>query len=240
MKALEVKVSFAYGEREVLRGVGFTAGRGELLAIIGPNGAGKSTLLKCLVGILRPRGHVMLDGTNLLELRPRERAKLITYVPQSSFPEFAFTIEEFVELGTYATRGSVEGALKRVGLWERRREQITALSGGEYQLALIARALAQGSEVVLLDEPTSHLDINHALEIMELLKELSRERIVIAVLHDLNLALRYADRLVLLKEGEKYWEGKPEELKPETIEEVYGVKAKIAEVDGHRVLLAGV
>ena len=240
MKALEVKVSFAYGEKEVLRGVEFTAERGELLAIIGPNGAGKSTLLKCLVGILRPRGHVIFDGRNLLELKPKDRAKLITYVPQSSFPEFAFTIEEFVELGTYATRGDVTEALKRVGLWERRREQITALSGGEYQLALIARALAQGSEVVLLDEPTSHLDINHALEIMELLKEMSRERLVIAVLHDLNLALRYADRLILLKDGEKYWEGKPENLKPETIEEVYGVKAKIAEVDGHRVILAGI
>ncbi|ASJ13235.1 ABC transporter ATP-binding protein [Thermococcus thioreducens] len=240
MKALEVKISFAYGERDVLREVEFTAERGELLAIIGPNGAGKSTLLKCLVGILRPEGRVTFDGTNLLELKPRERAKLITYVPQSSFPEFAFTIEEFVELGTYATKGNVEEALKRVGLWERRNEQITALSGGEYQLALIARALAQGSEVVLLDEPTSHLDINRALEIMELLKGMSRERIVIAVLHDLNLALRYADRLMLLHNGQKHWEGKPEELKPEIIEEIYGVKARIAEVDGHRVLLAGI
>ncbi|NJE11407.1 ABC transporter ATP-binding protein [Thermococcus sp. MAR1] len=240
MKALEVKISFAYGEREVLREVEFIAERGELLAIIGPNGAGKSTLLKCLVGILRPRGHVIFDGTNLLELKPRDRAKLITYVPQSSFPEFAFTIEEFVELGTYATRGDVKEALERVGLWERRREQITALSGGEYQLALIARALAQGSEVVLLDEPTSHLDINHALEIMKLLREMSREKIVIAVLHDLNLALRYADKLMLLYNGQKHWEGKPEELKPEIIEEIYGVKARIAEVDGHRVLLANV
>jgi len=234
---LEVKVSFAYGEKEVLREVEFTAERGELLTIIGPNGVGKSTLLKCLVGILRPKGHVTFDGTNLLELKPKDRAKLITYVPQSSFPEFAFTIEEFVELGTYATKGSIEGALKRVGLWERRKEQITALSGGEYQLALIARALAQGSAVILLDEPTSHLDINHALEIMELLKEMSREKIIIAVLHDLNLALRYADRLMLLHEGRKHWEGKPGELKPETIEEVYGVKAKITEVDGHRVVL---
>ena len=240
MSGLEVSVSFAYGERKVLRGVEFSAEKGELLAIIGPNGAGKSTLLKCLVGILSPEGHVRFNGTNLLELKPRERAKLITYVPQSSFPEFAFTIEEFVELGTYATRGNVEGALKRVGLWERRKEPVTFLSGGEYQLALIARALAQGSEVILLDEPTSHLDINHALEIMELLKEMSREKIVIAVLHDLNLALRYADRLILLHRGRKHWEGKPGELEPDIIEEVYGVKARIAEVDGHRVLLASV
>ncbi|HDZ35730.1 MAG TPA: ABC transporter ATP-binding protein, partial [Thermococcus sp.] len=168
---------------------------------------------------------------------PRERAKLITYVPQSSYPEFAFTIEEFVELGTYATRGDVGEALKKVGLWERRREYITNLSGGEYQLALIARAIAQGSDVILLDEPTSHLDINHALQAMGLLRELSGEKITIAVLHDLNLALRYADRLILLHRGEKRWEGKPEKLEPGVLEEVYGVKAKIAEVDGHRVIL---
>ena len=234
---LEVSVSFSYGERQVLKGVEFSANKGELLAIIGPNGAGKSTLLKSMVGILRPTGYVRLNGTNLLELPPRERAKLITYVPQSSYPEFAFTIEEFVELGTYATRGDVGEALKKVGLWKRRREYITNLSGGEYQLALIARAIAQGSDVILLDEPTSHLDINHALQAMGLLRELSGEKITIAVLHDLNLALRYADRLILLHRGEKRWEGKPEKLEPGVLEEVYGVKAKIAEVDGHRVIL---
>ncbi|NJE60618.1 ABC transporter ATP-binding protein [Thermococcus sp. 21S7] len=240
MRTLEVRVSFAYGEKEVLKGVEFTAEKGELLAIIGPNGAGKSTLLKCMVGILRPKGHVRFNGTNLLELKPKNRARLITYVPQSSFPEFAFTIEEFVEMGAYATRGNVEAALKRVDLWERRKEPVTNLSGGEYQLALVARALAQGSEAILLDEPTSHLDINHSLMVMELLKGLKEEKIIVAVLHDLNLALRYADRLILLNEGEKYWEGKPAELEPRIVEEVYGVRAKIAEVDGHRVLLAGI
>ncbi|ASJ06009.1 ABC transporter ATP-binding protein [Thermococcus pacificus] len=234
---LEVDVSFSYGEREVLKNIRFTAERGELLAIIGPNGAGKSTLLKAMVGILTPRGTVKLDGRDLIRMKPRERAKLITYVPQSSFPEFAFTIEEFAEMGTYATRGDVESALKRVGLWERRREPVTNLSGGEYQLVLIARALAQGSHVILLDEPTSHLDINHALEVMELLKELKEEKIVIAVLHDLNLALRYADRLILLHRGGKYWEGHPEELGSKVLEKVYGVRARIAEVDGHRVIV---
>ncbi|NJE46748.1 ABC transporter ATP-binding protein [Thermococcus sp. GR7] len=234
---MDVSVSFSYGERQILKSVEFSADKGELLAIIGPNGAGKSTLLKSLVGILKPIGHVKLNGIDVLSLKPKERAKLITYVPQSSYPEFAFTIEEFVELGTYATRGDVKGALKKVGLWGRRKEQITNLSGGEYQLALIARALAQGSDVILLDEPTSHLDINHALQVMELLRELSNEKIVIAVLHDLNLALRYADRLILLHRGEKRWEGRPEELSPRVLGEVYGVKAKIVEVSGHRIVL---
>ena len=183
---LSAKVSYSYGTREALKDLKLKAIGGELLAIIGPNGAGKSTLLKCLVGILRPVGKVELDGRDLLSLKPAERAKLITYVPQSSFPEFAFTVEEFVEMGSYMTGGSVEEALRKVGLWERRRDRITSLSGGEFQLALIARALAQGSRAILLDEPTSHLDVNHALRVMELLRELRGEKIVVAVLHDIN------------------------------------------------------
>ncbi len=237
--SLRVKLSFSYGRRKALDNVEFSAERGELLAIIGPNGAGKSTLLKCTVGILEGEGTVSLNGRELTRMKPGERAKLITYVPQSSFPEFAFTIEEFVEMGAYATKGDVEGALKRVGLWERRREPVTFLSGGEYQLALIARALAQGSEAILLDEPTSHLDINHALLVMELLNELKEEKIIVAVLHDLNLALSYADRLLILKGGRKVWEGKPESLEPEILEDVYGVKAEIVEVEGRRLLVAG-
>ncbi|WP_456423142.1 ABC transporter ATP-binding protein, partial [Thermococcus sp.] len=142
---LEARVSFSYGKRRVLRDVELKANVGELLAIIGPNGAGKSTLLKCLVGILRPEGTARLDGKDLLSLKPVERARLITYVPQSSVPQFAFTVEEFVEMGAYMTRGNVREALERVGLLERRKEKITSLSGGEFQLALIARALAQGS-----------------------------------------------------------------------------------------------
>lgn len=234
---LFARVSYSYGQREVLKDVEIEARRGELLAIIGPNGAGKSTLLKSLVGILKPIGKVELDGRDLLSLKPAERAKLITYVPQSSFPEFAFTVEEFVEMGSYMTGGSVEDALRKVGLWERRRDRITALSGGEFQLALIARALAQGSRAVLLDEPTSHLDVNHALTVMELLRELKTERIIIAVLHDVNLALEYADRLVVMKDGEKFWEGKPGGITPDVLERVYGIRAKIVEVDSHRVFI---
>ncbi|AJC71660.1 iron ABC transporter permease [Thermococcus guaymasensis DSM 11113] len=223
---LKVNVSFSYGDREVLRDVSFEACRGRLLAIIGPNGAGKSTLLKCIAGILRPRGEVRLDGIDLLNLGPKERARFVSYVPQASVPEFNFTIEEFVEMGTYFTGGSVRDALQKVGFWERRSESVLSLSGGEYQLVLLARALAQGGKVLLLDEPTSHLDINHALMIMELLKELKEEKIVVAVLHDLNLALRYADNLLILKNGEKFWEGSVGRLSPKILEEVYGVKVE--------------
>lgn len=238
MVKLEVKISFSYGKKEVLKDVFFSTKRGKLLAIVGPNGAGKSTLLKCLVGILKPRGYAKLDGIDLLSLKPKERAYYISYVPQTSYPEFAFTVEEFVELGTYATGGSVEDALKRVGMGDRSHELVTKLSGGEYQLILIARALAQGSEVMLLDEPTSHLDINHALQVMNLLKELKEEKIVIAVMHDLNLALNYADILLILNNGKVHWMGTPSELIPETLEEVYHVKARIKDVEGLRLVTA--
>jgi len=237
---LEVRLSFSYGRREVLKEVEFSAQKERLLAIIGPNGAGKSTLLKCMVGILKPRGYVKLDNTNLLELKPRDRAKFITYVPQSSIPEFAFTIEEFVEMGAYATRGDIRDALERVGMWDRRKEFVTNLSGGEYQLVLIARALAQGSEVILLDEPTSHLDINHALLIMALLEELKREKIIISVMHDLNLALQYSDEIILLNMGKVEWKGNTKELNSEILERVYGVKARIIEVEGKPVVVAEV
>ena len=142
-------------------------------------------------------------------------------------------------MGAYMTRGEVRTALERVGLWERRKERITTLSGGEFQLVLMARALAQGSKAILLDEPTSHLDINHALMVMELLNELKEEKIIVAVLHDLNLALSYADRVLILKDGEKVWEGPSKELRPEVLEGVYGIRAKIVEVDGKRLLVPG-
>lgn len=237
-KQLEVNLRFSYGEREVLKNVGFFAQKGELLAIIGPNGAGKSTLLKCMVGILKGKGYVRYNGLDLTKLPAKERAKYITYVPQSSLPEFAFTIEEFVELGTYATGGDVKKALKLVGMWERRREFITNLSGGEYQLVLIARALAQGSKIILLDEPTSHLDVNHALQIMELLTRLKDEKIIIAVMHDLNLALQYSDKLILLHDGSIEWSGGVSELKEDILERIYGVKAKISTINGKPILLA--
>ncbi|MBO8173905.1 MAG: ABC transporter ATP-binding protein [Thermococcus sp.] len=237
---LEVKITFSYGTREVLKDVEFSTQKERLLAVIGPNGAGKSTLLKCMVGILNPRGYVKLDNVNLLKLKPKDRAKFITYVPQSSVPEFAFTIEEFVEMGTYATKGDIRDALQKVGMWERRKEFVTNLSGGEYQLVLIARALAQGSEVILLDEPTSHLDINHALLIMDLLEDIKREKIIVAVMHDLNLALQYSDEIILLNRGKVEWKGNAKDLKPEILEKVYRVKAKIIEIEGKPVILAEV
>ncbi len=235
---MKVHASFAYGDRKVLDNVQFEARRGELLAIIGPNGAGKSTLLKCIAGVLKPEGKVIVDGVDVTPMKPMERACFVSYVPQSSLPEFNFTVEEFVEMGTYFTRGDTKNALRRVGMWNRRKESILELSGGEYQLVLVARALAQGGRVLLLDEPTSHLDVNHALRIMELVRGLKEDKIVVAVLHDLNLALRYADRILILVSGRKVWEGMNEELTPDILERVYGVRMEFVNGSLGRAVVA--
>jgi len=235
---LSVSVSFSYGSRRVLQDVSFSAERGELIAVIGPNGAGKSTLLKCISGILKPEGRVELDSLDVLSLPPRKRARLIAYVPQSSYPEFNFTVREFVEMGTYFTGGNVDEALAKVGMLKRAGESITKLSGGEYQLVMIARALAQNPRVMLLDEPTSHLDINHALLVMELLSSLRKEKIMITVLHDLDLAIRYADRVIILSSGRKVWEGSVGDLTPEILEDVYGSRFEFVEGKLGRGLIA--
>ncbi|WP_456366417.1 ABC transporter ATP-binding protein [Thermococcus sp.] len=235
---LSVNVSFSYGSRKVLKDVAFSAGRGELIAVIGPNGAGKSTLLKCISGILKPEGRVELDSLDVLSLPPRERARLIAYVPQSSYPEFNFTVREFVEMGTYFTGGNVDEALAKVGMLERGGDSIMKLSGGEYQLVMIARALAQNPRVMLLDEPTSHLDINHALSVMELLSSLKKEKIMITVLHDLDLAIRYADRVMILSSGRKIWDGSVGDLTPKILERVYGSRFEFVEGKLGRGLIA--
>ncbi|MFA4662056.1 ABC transporter ATP-binding protein [Pyrococcus kukulkanii] len=237
MPKLHVDISFSYGSKRVLDGISFEAEKGKLLAIIGPNGSGKSTLLKCIAGILKPEGKIIYDGIDLIHLRPKERARIVSYVPQSSFPEFAFTVEEFVELGTYASGGDVEKALESVGLIEKREEFITNLSGGEYQLALIARALAQGSDVMLLDEPTSHLDINHAKEVVDLLLRLKDEKVIIAVLHDLNIALNYADEILVLKHGRIVWRGSPDKVSEKVIEESYSVTPRIIRINGIKAVI---
>jgi len=234
---MQVEMSYSVEGRKILDNVRFKAKKGELLVIVGPNGAGKSTLLKCMVGILRGEGRVLFRGTDLLNLRPEKRARILAYVPQSSTPNYDFTVEEFVEMGTYKTSGSIEKALKTVKLWEKRDWSILTLSGGEYQLVLLARALAQGGDVMLLDEPIAHLDVNHVLMIMETLTDLKRGKVIVTVLHDINVALRYADRLLVLKGGRIFWSGTVEEFGEETLEEVYSVKGKIIETEVGKVFV---
>ena len=226
-----------YGLREVLRGVDLAARDGELVALVGPNGAGKSTLLRVLAGLLRPTaGTVAIDDADLLALDRRAVARRVAVVPQVFETLFPFTVREIVTLGRTARLGvfgslgrddlrAVDRALTDLGATELADRRIDRISGGERQRAVLAMALAQESEALLLDEPTAHLDPAHQRETLELVARLARARglALIAVLHDLNLASALATRIVVLRDGAVVREGDPREvLTSALVSEVFG------------------
>ncbi|OPZ79659.1 MAG: Hemin import ATP-binding protein HmuV [bacterium ADurb.Bin429] len=232
-----------YDERPVLRGVSFALAPGEFLGVIGPNGSGKSTLIKALTGLLPPQGgEVLLAGMPVASYPPREVARRVAVVPQTSHPAFAFTVREVVEmgrhpyLGRFATPGSedrqaVDEALALTDLLDLQHRPVDHLSGGEFQRVTIARALAQRPAVLLLDEPTAHLDIGHQLAIFDLLARLHVEQnlAVLCVSHDLNLAAEYCQRLLLLSIGTVYAEGAPTAvITQENLLAVYGTLVRVA------------
>ena len=233
-------LEFAYNSRPVLRRISATIRPGRLTAIIGPNGSGKSTLLRCLNRILKPaQGSLHIDGRALSELTIRELARRIGYAPQNGFHNGSVTVAEVVLLGRRPhlrfrvgpeDRARVREALAELGITDLAGRGFDQLSGGEKQKALLARALAQETRFLLLDEPTSNLDPRHQLEVLNLLTKLKNDRRMglAVVLHDLNLAARYADDMVLLHQGRAAARGAPEEvLTPDNLARVYGVEAVI-------------
>ena len=206
-------VSFAYAGAAVVRDVTLRLRRGEMVALLGPNGAGKSTLLKLASGILRPgNGMVRVEGAELRRLARDAVARRVAVVPQDFAVQFAYTVRQVVELGRMphmgawsvaraADRAAVDAALAATNTRTLAERVFNELSGGERQRVLLALALAQDAPIVLLDEPTAHLDIRHQIETLDLLRRLNRERgiTVLAALHDLNLASRYFPRLVLIR-----------------------------------------
>jgi len=213
--ALEAcELSFGYEHQSVLTDVSFAIGAGELVALIGPNGSGKTTLLKLLLGLLPPKtGQVILHDRPLSMYPVKARAKQIAYVSQQPALTFPMTALELVSLGRYphvsrfnysrADVAVVEAALQETGSAHLKHRRLNSLSGGEKQKILIARALAQSTQVLLLDEPTLHLDLYYQLQILAALKNLCvRQRItVITVLHDVNLISLFADKALLLNAG---------------------------------------
>lgn len=235
-------VRFGYGASgpEVLHGVNLTAEPGTLHGVVGPNGSGKSTLLRVIGGAARPSsGCVLLDGQDISSLSPRQAAQRVAAVGASEAVVFSFSVEETVMMGrsphlrfltseTSLDVAKAREAMERTGVAHLAERRITALSSGERQRVLIARALAQEPRVLLLDEPTAHLDVNFQVEIMELVQALAHESGIttIAVLHDLNLAGRYCDRITMLSSGQVAACGAPGEvLTEEHLLEVYGVRA---------------
>jgi iron complex transport system ATP-binding protein len=230
------------GGREILQGISLEVEPGNVAAVVGPNGAGKSTLLKVISGYLRPlSGSVSVGGVDPVSLHPRERSSLVTYSGDEPEPAFAFSVEETVEMGRVeGVAGSLQrdallAALEALDIVPLRGRAITALSSGERQRVYLARAIYQDPQVFLLDEPTTHLDMAYEIQVVGMMADLARRRgkTVVTVVHDLNLALRCADRMFFLKEGTLRYSVLPEEVTPEIIGDIYGV---LAQVVAHPVL----
>jgi iron complex transport system ATP-binding protein len=247
MKLNVQDIRFSYNGHPVLSEVSFAIEPGQILCVLGINGAGKSTLLKCLNGILKPqRGSVLIDGEDMLHMDRNSVARKMGYVPQSH-KETGLTVFEAVLTGRrphirwalsskdYAV---VEKIMGRIGIEHLAMRSIGDLSGGETQKVFIARALAQSPEILLLDEPTSNLDLSNQLEVMGLVRRIvEKERLsAVVAIHDLNIALRFADNLLFLKENRIHAVSSREDLTADTIGQVYGVDVEFVKVGDHTVV----
>ena len=246
MVKLTVKdVAFGYASVLVLKNVSIEVGTQEVLGVLGPNGAGKSTLLKCIDGILTPQtGSILLDDWDIKKMSRIELAKKIGYIPQSLSHAFSATVFDAVLMGRRPHLGwrtsekdteKVLETLHMLHIEDLAMRDINELSGGQIQKVFIARALTQEPDVLLLDEPTSNLDIRHQLEVMHTIKSIVRKKGISAIMaiHDLNLAARYADRIIMMNSGTIFSAGDPASvLTPENIKQVYGVEAEVNKNNG--------
>ncbi|HOP08593.1 MAG TPA: heme ABC transporter ATP-binding protein [Candidatus Methanofastidiosa archaeon] len=246
---------FGYFKKNILKDVSFTAKSGEVMGIVGPNGSGKTTLLKCIRKALTPRqGSIMLDGEDIMEWDRTKIAKYFGVVPQNTNITFPFTVLEIVMMGRIPHLKRMQGegeddvyvakkAMSLTAIEHLYYRYVNNLSGGEVQRVIIARALAQEPKILLLDEPTSNLDINHQFETMKLIRKLAKDEdmIVVIISHDLNLSMRYCDNLILLHDGEVFSSGRPVDvLTKENIRKVYGVEAQIdfnTAIDSNQITL---
>lgn len=234
----------SYGEKKILDGLNFSAYKGEFLGIIGPNGTGKSTLVKAVTNIIQTNsGVIYIEGTDNKKISKKERAKLVAVVPQEFNIEYEFTNFDIVMMGRnphvdkhnkigQKDYDIVKEAMTMTNTWHFKDSYFNELSGGERQRVIVARAIAQQTHIILLDEPTSHLDIHHQLEVMELIHMLKSKRdiTVIAVLHDINMAARFSDRLILLNHGRVVAEGSPNEvIREEHLTKLYNMEMIVRE-----------
>jgi iron complex transport system ATP-binding protein len=240
MKLSLEHICMNYGKHKALDDISFDVQPGEVLSIVGPNGSGKSTIIKCIAQVLNPTGgQILADGRDLSKIELNEVAKLIGYVPQNFHYLFYSTVMETVLLGrkphvkwriSQHDLDIVQQALSDMNINEMADKFMDELSGGEKQKVYIARTLAQQPQLYLLDEPTSNLDLKHQIEVLEITKRLTKEQgaSMVVALHDLNLAMKYSDRIVMLEKGRMYAYGKPEDvLTVNNIDSVYGVEALI-------------
>lgn len=247
---LKIKdLSAGYGESEIIKKLDLEFNRGFVYAVLGPNGSGKSTLLRAIDRILKPiKGTIYIDEEDIKRFSAREIAKKIAYLPQSSNSTPYDTVFDAILLGrkpyisfepTQRDLEAVEKIIEHFGLKEFAFRKINKLSGGELQKVLIARALAQEPQVLLLDELVNHLDPKNQIEILQILKTLTRNLnlVTIMVLHDLNLSIQFSDYFIFMKNGEIYCKGDSTIIEPLLIKNVYDISVKIIEIDGRKFII---
>jgi iron complex transport system ATP-binding protein len=235
---------FSYRHGFELKDVNLRVESGSIVTLLGPNGSGKTTLLKCINALLKPKTNcVYVDGRDVLKMKESELAKLMGYVPQSHSPIFPYTVLDVVLMGRTSHLGvfqqpsradihKAEEALRSVGLYNLRDRPYTEISGGERQLVLIARALAQEPKVILLDEPTAHLDFKNQFKVLKIIRRVAKEKdvAVIMSLHDPNLAYLFSDLIALMKDGKIIACSDPSNvITRENIKTVYGIEAEIVD-----------
>jgi iron complex transport system ATP-binding protein len=236
------QLSAGYGDTVILEGLDLAVPPGRITVIVGANACGKSTLLRAMSRLLLPkRGHVLLDGKSIHRTPPRELARTLGLLPQSPIAPEGITVADLVSRGRHPHQGvfsrwsrkddeAVAAALAATKTDVLAERPVDELSGGQRQRVWIAMALAQQTEILLLDEPTTFLDISHQIEVLDLLTDLNQTRgtTIVMVLHDLNLAARYADHLVTMAQGRLHISGKPEDvLTEETVRQVFGLESRI-------------
>lgn len=243
MYAIEINnLEFGYGDSLILKGIDFNVLEGEFLSIIGPNGSGKSTLLKTLNRIYGiSNGSITILGKDIADYNSRQMARQVALVPQETHLDYEFRVEDVVMMGRHPYKGRFEKedeedynivyeSMKLTNTLYLKDRLITEISGGERQRVFIAKALAQKPSIMLLDEPTSHLDINHQMDVLNLLKELNENKgmTIVLVIHDINLAARYSDEIVLLNSGIIQGKGSPDQvITTENMERAYNLNVAI-------------
>lgn len=243
-------LDFRYKNINALKDVGIELNKGEILSIVGPNGAGKTTLLKCIVQIVKPdKGTILIDGKDASRMKRLNLAKCISYVPQASQSKFPMNVFDAVLMGrrpyivwkpSKKDLEAVADVLRSMDLEEFALRDFDQLSGGQKQKVLLARAVAQNTNYLLLDEPTSNLDLRHQMEVMEMISSMVKKNGMAAILamHDLNLASRFSDTMVMLNAGKIFCTGEPHDVMTvENIRSVYGVETTVNQNDGNPYIL---